>query len=58
MFDRNIAELDKTLPIIYWLLKMHKTLIGARCIVASKKTTQQSHSLMQYPKFSKCRKFP
>ena len=36
MFDINIAELDKTLPIMHWLRKMHKILIGARFVVASK----------------------
>ena len=34
-FDLNIAELDKSLPIMYWLPKMHKTPVGARFIVAS-----------------------
>ena len=29
-FDLNITELDKLLPILYWLLKIHKTPIGAR----------------------------
>ena len=35
-FDLNITELDKPLPIMYWLPKMHKTSIGARFIIASK----------------------
>ena len=34
-FDLNITELDKSLPIMYWLPKMHKTPVGARFIVAS-----------------------
>ena len=39
MFDLNIAELDKTLQIKYWLPKMHKTPIGARFVLASKKSS-------------------
>ena len=35
-FDLKITQQDKTLPIMYWLPKMHKTPIGARFIVASK----------------------
>ena len=31
----NITELDKSLPIMYWLPKIHKTLVGVRFIVAS-----------------------
>ena len=34
-FDLNITELDKSLPIMYWLPKIHKTLVGVRFIVAS-----------------------
>ena len=34
-FDLIITGLDKLLPILYWLPKMHKTPIGARFIVAS-----------------------
>ena len=34
-FDLNITGLDKLLPIIYCLPKLHKTPIGARFIVAS-----------------------
>ena len=34
-FDLSITELDKSLPIMYWLPKMHKTPVGARFIVAS-----------------------
>ena len=34
-FDLNIKELDKSLPIMYWLPKIHKTLVGVRLIVAS-----------------------
>ena len=34
-FDLNITELDKLLPMMYWLPKIHKTLIGVRFIVAS-----------------------
>ena len=34
-FDLNITGLDKLLPIMYCLPKMHKTPIGARFIVAS-----------------------
>ena len=34
-FDLSITGLDKLLPILYWLPKMHKTPIGARFIVAS-----------------------
>ena len=32
----NISENEKTLPIMYWIPKMHKNPIGARFIVASK----------------------
>ena len=35
-FGLKITEQDKTLPIMYWLPKMHKTSIDARFIVASK----------------------
>ena len=35
-FDLKITEQDRTLPIIYWLPKVHKTPIGARFIVPSK----------------------
>ena len=35
MFDLSITGLDKLLPIMYWLPKMHKTPIGATFIVAS-----------------------
>ena len=31
----NITELDKSLPIMYWLPKILKTPVGARFIVAS-----------------------
>ena len=34
-FDLNIIEFDKSLPIMYWLPKRHKTRIGTRFIVAS-----------------------
>ena len=34
-FDLNITELDESLPIIYWLPKIHKTPVGVRFIVAS-----------------------
>ena len=34
-FDLIITGLDKLLPILYWLPKMHKAPIGARFIVAS-----------------------
>ena len=34
-FDLDITELDKSLPIMHWLPKMHKTPVGARFIVAS-----------------------
>ena len=30
-----MTELDESLPIIYWLPKIHKTPVGARFIVAS-----------------------
>ena len=33
--DLKMTEQDKTLPITYWLPKMHKTPIGAKSIVAS-----------------------
>ena len=35
-FDLNINEIHKSPLIMYWLPKMHKTLIGVRFIVASK----------------------
>ena len=31
----NVTELDESLPIMYWLPKIHKTPVGARFIVAS-----------------------
>ena len=34
-FDLNIIKLDKSLPIMYWLPNMHKTLVGVRFIIAS-----------------------
>ena len=34
-FDLKITEQDKTLPIMYWLPKIDKTIIAARFIVAS-----------------------
>ena len=34
-FDMNIKELDKSLPITYWLPKIHKTPVSARFAVAS-----------------------
>ena len=33
--DLNVTELDESLPIMYWLPKIHKTPVGARSIVAS-----------------------
>ena len=35
-FELNITELDKLVPIMYWLPNLPKTHIGARLIVASK----------------------
>ena len=35
-FDLKLTENDHSLPIMYWLPKLHKTPIGARFIVASK----------------------
>ena len=35
-FDLNITELNKMLPIVYWLFNIHMTSIGTRFIVASK----------------------
>ena len=32
-FNRNITELGKSLAIMYWLPKIHKTLVGVRFIV-------------------------
>ena len=46
-FGLNIKEIDKSLPIMYWLPKMHKTPIGARLIVLQN-TAAQSHSLIQF----------
>ena len=34
-FDLNITELDKLLRNMYWLPKIHKTLVGSRLILAS-----------------------
>ena len=34
-FDLSITEFDKSLAIMYWLHKIHKTLVGVRFIVAS-----------------------
>ena len=34
-FDLNNTELDQLLSIMYWLPKIHKTLVGVRFIVAS-----------------------
>ena len=34
-FDLNIKELDKSLPIMYWLPKIYKTLVGVRFVAAS-----------------------
>lgn len=31
----KIRDIIKTLPSMYWILKMHKNMIGARCILAS-----------------------
>ena len=33
----EITEKEKTLPIMYWIPKMHKNPTGARFIIASKK---------------------
>ena len=33
-FDLNITGLDKWIPIMYWLRKIHKTPLGGRFIVA------------------------
>ena len=33
----NLVEKDKSLPIIYWVPKMHEEPVGARFIVVSKK---------------------
>ena len=35
-FDLKLTDRDPFLPIMYWLPKLHKTPIGARCIIASK----------------------
>ena len=36
-FDLNITQQDESLPIMYWIPKLHKNPIGKRFIVASKK---------------------
>ena len=33
--DLNVTELDESLPIMYWLPKIHKAPVGARFIVAT-----------------------
>ena len=43
-FDQNIKEIDKSLPIMYGLPKMHKTPIGARFIVPSKNCSTKPFS--------------
>ena len=35
-FDLRLTEKDHSLPVMYWLLKLHKKPIGARFITASK----------------------
>ena len=40
-FDLSIKEIDRLLPIIYWLPNMQKTFIGARFIVASKNSSTE-----------------
>ena len=35
-FDLKLTDKDRSLPIMYWLPKLHKTPIGARFIIASK----------------------
>ena len=50
--DLKITEQDKTLPIMYWLTKIHKTLIDARFIVASKNYSTRL-CLMWLLRFSK-----
>ena len=35
-FDLTVTEKEKSLPIMYWIPKMHKSPVGARYIVASK----------------------
>ena len=32
----KITECEKTLPIMYWLARIHKTPIGTRCVAVSK----------------------
>ena len=41
-FDLEVQADFKTLSIMYWLPKMHKTLIRARFIVASEKCSTKA----------------
>ena len=35
----KITECEKTLPIMYWLARIHKTPIGTRCVAVSKNSS-------------------
>ena len=47
MFDLNVRELDKNFPLMSCLGQMHKTSIGARFMVASKKCSAKPLSDIQ-----------
>ena len=47
----NVTELDESLPIMYWLPKIHETPVGVRFILASY-YCNNNPSLIQYPKIS------
>ena len=47
-FDLKITEQDRTLPIIYWLPKVHKTPVGARFIVPSKNLSTKPQSFQVF----------
>ena len=47
MFDLNVRELDKTFSLMSWLGQMHKTSIGARFMVTSKKCSAKPLSDIQ-----------
>lgn len=47
MFDLNVRELDKTFSLMSWLGQMHKTSIGARFMITSKKCSAKPLSDIQ-----------
>ena len=52
-FDLKLTDKDRSLTLMYWLPKLHKTTIGSRFSIESKNCSR-THCLVQFPKFLRC----